>query len=73
MDSKANSVIIGTHLDSQEKDMKKTRQRPYPLRLEDDLTQWVRDQAKAGDRSMNAQLNRLIREAKEAAGQRNRK
>lgn len=49
--------------------MKRPRQTPYPLRLEDDLSQWVRDQAKAGDRSMNAQINRLIRNAKESGNQ----
>lgn len=48
--------------------MKQSRTTPYPLRLEDDLTQWVKEQAKAGDRSINAQINRLIREAKERKG-----
>ena len=43
-----------------------SRPNPYPLRLEDDLSQWVKAQAKAGDRSINAQINRLIRESKEA-------
>ena len=50
-----------------------SRPNPYPLRLEDDLSQWVKAQAKAGDRSINAQINRLIRESKEAAETRNRK
>lgn len=48
----------------------KKQQTPYPLRLEHDLSEWVRDQAKAGDRSINAQLNRLIRQAKEGMNKR---
>ena len=42
------------------------RQHPVSVRLEPDLSQWVKAQAKAGDRSINAQINRLIRESKEA-------
>jgi hypothetical protein len=38
---------------------------PYPLRLDPELSQWVKDRAKAGDRSLNAEINRLIRQAKE--------
>lgn len=49
------------------------RQHPVSVRLEPDLSQWVKAQAKAGDRSINAQINRLIRESKEAAETRNRK
>lgn len=44
------------------------RPTPYPLRLDPDLSQWVKDQARADDRSINAQINRLIREAKERKG-----
>jgi hypothetical protein len=43
-----------------------TRQKPYPLRLEPELSQWVKERAKAGDRSMNAELIRIVRQAKEA-------
>lgn len=44
----------------------KTRPKPYPLRLEDDLSRWVKDRAAFGDRSINAELNRIVRQAKEA-------
>ena len=43
-----------------------TRPNPYPLRLDPDLSQWVKERAKAGDRSMNAELVRIVRQAKEA-------
>lgn len=41
------------------------RPKPYPLRLEPELSQWVKERAKAGDRSMNAELIRIVRQAKE--------
>lgn len=53
--------------------MSATQTKPYPVRLDPDISQWVKAQAKAGDRSINAQINRLIRESKEAAETRNRK
>ncbi|WP_084260343.1 FitA-like ribbon-helix-helix domain-containing protein [Thiothrix lacustris] len=48
------------------------RQAPYPLRMEDDVKQLLTDRAKANDRSMNAEINRILREvltsaAKQAA------
>ena len=43
-----------------------TRQNPYSLRLDPELSQWVKERAKAGDRSINAELNRIVRQAKEA-------
>lgn len=46
--------------------MSATQTKPYPVRLDPDLSQWVKAQAKAGDRSINAQINRLIRQAKSA-------
>ena len=46
--------------------MSAAQAKPYPVRLEPDLSQWVKAQAKAGDRSINAQINRLIRQAKSA-------
>ena len=49
--------------------MQDTRPKPYPLRLEPDLSQWVKARAKAGDRSMNAELIRIVRQAKEAEEQ----
>ena len=46
-----------------------TRPNPYPLRLDPELSQWVKERAKAGDRSINAELNRIVRQAKEASEQ----
>ncbi len=46
--------------------MNGNRAKPYPLRLDPELSQWVKDRAKAGDRSLNAEINRLIRQLKEA-------
>lgn len=45
---------------------KPSRQNPISLRLEPELTQWVKTRARENDRSINAELNRLIRQAKEA-------
>lgn len=45
------------------------RPKPYPLRLESELTQWVKKRSKAGDRSFNAELNRIVRQVKEAEEQ----
>lgn len=42
---------------------------PFPVRLEPELSQWVKERAKAGDRSMNAELIRIVRQAKETAEQ----
>lgn len=44
-----------------------TRPAAYSLRLDPDLSQWVKAQAKDNDRSINAEINRLIRQAKEGA------
>jgi len=46
-----------------------TRTPSYSLRLDSDLSQWVKERAKAGDRSMNAELIRIVRQAKEATDQ----
>lgn len=43
----------------------KQQNSPFPLRIDPELAQWVKDRAKAGDRSLNAEINRLIRQAKE--------
>lgn len=45
--------------------MNNERPKPYPVRLDPELSQWVKERAKAGDRSINAEINRLIRQAKE--------
>lgn len=49
--------------------MNEKQVKPYPVRLEPELSQWVKEQAKAGDRSMNAELVRIVRQAREAAEQ----
>lgn len=46
--------------------MEDVRPKPYPLRLDPELSLWVKDRAKAGDRSLNAEINRVIRQLKEA-------
>ena len=38
---------------------------PYPLRLPADLREWAEKQARANDRSLHAELVRLVRHAKE--------
>lgn len=38
----------------------------YPLRLEPELKQWIKGRAKDGDRSVNAEINRTLRKAKES-------
>ncbi|MBO0612971.1 Arc family DNA-binding protein [Thiothrix fructosivorans] len=49
--------------------MKEKQPKSYPLRLDHDLSQWVKECAKTGDRSMNAELTRIVRQAKDAAQQ----
>lgn len=46
--------------------MNNTQVKPYPVRLEPELAAWVKERAKEADRSINAEINRLIRQAKEA-------
>jgi hypothetical protein len=40
--------------------------KPYPLRLEPELKQWVKGRAKDGDRSFNAEVRQILKAAKEA-------
>lgn len=47
-------------------DRKKPQARAYPVRLDPELAEWMKDRAKAGDRSLNAEINRTLRQAKEA-------
>ncbi len=42
------------------------RPKPYPLRLEHEINQWVKRRAKDGDRSVNAEINRTLRRVKES-------
>ena len=41
----------------------------YPLRLDPELEEWVKQKAKDNDRSVNAEINRTVRKAKEAEDQ----
>ena len=41
----------------------------YPLRLEPELKELVKQKAKENDRSVNAEINRTVRKAKEAEDQ----
>ena len=45
--------------------VKPVKIKPYPLRMADDLKAWVQARAQHNDRSMNAELNRMIRQMKE--------
>ena len=49
--------------------MNEKQRNAYPLRLDEDLSTWVKERAKAGDRSINAELIRIVRQAKEAIEQ----
>ncbi|MDQ5769567.1 Arc family DNA-binding protein [Thiothrix subterranea] len=49
--------------------MNNERVKPYPVRLEPELSQWVKERAKDNDRSINAEINRLIKQAREAEKQ----
>ena len=49
--------------------MKEKQQKSYPLRLEHELQQWVKERARDNDRSINAEINRLIKQAREAEKQ----
>ena len=46
--------------------MNKSQSKPYPMRLELELKQWIAEKAREGDRSINAEINRQLRKAKEA-------
>ena len=37
----------------------------YPLRMSESLKTWLRGRAKRNDRSINAELNRILKSAKE--------
>jgi len=43
-----------------------SRVKPYPTRLEPELKEWIAEKAQEGDRSINAEINRQLRKAKEA-------
>lgn len=45
--------------------MRQDKQKPYSLRLADELKQWVQKKARNNDRSINAEINRIVRKAKE--------
>ena len=50
--------------------LEQKRQAPRSVRLDPEIEAWVKSQAKAGDRSLNAEINRVLRKAKEAEEQR---
>lgn len=43
----------------------KEKRLPRSIRLEPEIEKWLIDKAKADDRSFNAEVNRLLRQAKE--------
>ena len=45
--------------------MKKKRKAPYPLRIPDDLKAWIQDKANKAGRSLNAELNQMLKRDKE--------
>lgn len=47
--------------------LEQKRQSPRSIRLDPEVEAWMKNQAKAGDRSINAEINRVLRKAKEAA------
>lgn len=47
----------------------KQQTKPYPLRMAEDLKAWIQQRAQQNDRSVNAELNRLLRKVKEEDGQ----
>ena len=49
--------------------MEQKRQAPRSVRLDPEVEAWVKRQAKAGDRSLNAEINRVLRKAKEVSEQ----
>lgn len=46
--------------------MSKQQQKPFPVRMDAAVKQWVEEQAKANARSMNAEINRLLKNAMKA-------
>lgn len=44
----------------------KDKKPPRSIRIEPDVDAWLKVRAKEGDRSMNAEINRILRKAKEA-------
>lgn len=42
--------------------MNRPQAKPYPLRLDEDLNAWIKERAKRNDRSINAELVRILRE-----------
>lgn len=49
--------------------LEQKRQAPRSVRLDPEVEAWMKSQAKAGDRSLNAEINRVLRKAKEVAEQ----
>ena len=47
-------------------DTYKKQPKSYPVRLEPEIGEWIKAKAKQEDRSINAEINRQLRKAKEA-------
>ncbi|TXH67315.1 MAG: Arc family DNA-binding protein [Thiothrix sp.] len=47
--------------------MTKQQPKPFPIRMTEEVKQWIESQAKANARSMNAEINRLLKMAMETA------
>lgn len=43
---------------------------PYPLRMAEDVKAWIKQRAKSNDRTVHAELNRILRGLMEAEEQR---
>jgi hypothetical protein len=47
------------------------RPKPYPLRMQPDVNDWIRERAERNERSVNVEINRVLRQMKEAEGAKN--
>ena len=48
---------------------RKKQSNAYPLRMAEDLKEWLKDRAKKNDRTVHAELNRILKEVREAEKQ----
>ncbi|MBO0611782.1 hypothetical protein [Thiothrix fructosivorans] len=48
---------------------KKQHVKPYPIRFTEGVGDWVREQAKVQDRSINYVVNKMLEQVKEASEQ----
>ena len=52
---------------------RKRQSSAYPLRMAEDLKEWLKDRAKTNDRTVHAELNRILKEVREADEQKETK